>query len=87
MTKLDHKFGDDGVFWIKFEDMLKEFPRVHRTRLFGKEWHITQQWTRVQVSWVTGYQKSKFVIKVPEAGPVVIVLSQVRFFHINKCPN
>jgi hypothetical protein len=26
MTKLDHKFGDDGVFWMRFEDMLREFP-------------------------------------------------------------
>jgi hypothetical protein len=84
MAKLNHKFGDDGVFWIKFEDMLKEFPRVHRTRLFGDEWHITQTWTRVQVSWVTGYQKSKFVIKVPETGPVVIVLSQVRAIEYRK---
>src|ERR1700760_3963155 len=86
MTKLNHKFGDDVVFWIRFEDMLKEFPRVHRTRLFGSEWNITQSWTRVQVAWVTGYQKSKFVVKVPEAGPVVIVLSQVGLIDITSIP-
>jgi hypothetical protein len=76
ITKLDHKFGDDGIFWIRFEDMLKEFPRVHRTRLFTG-WQVAQSWTRVNVAWVTGYLKKKFTIKIPEDGPVVIVLSQV----------
>jgi hypothetical protein len=76
MAKLNHKFGDDGVFWMEYKDLLRYFRYIHRTRLFGPEWNITQVWTRVRVSWVTGYQKAKFIIKVPEGGPVVIVLSQ-----------
>lgn len=37
-----------------------------------------QQWTSCDVSWITGYSLTKFVIDVKNPGMVVIVLSQVR---------
>jgi hypothetical protein len=77
MAKLQHTFGNDGIFWISFDDMLNNFDTIDRTRLFGKEWTVVQKWTSVSVSWVTGYLKTKFRIRVAEAGPVVIVLSQL----------
>lgn len=67
---------------MRFEDMLKEFPHVHRTRLFSSEWHVTQAWTKVPVPWVSGYQKPKFGIIIAKRCPVVVVLSQLdtRYF-------
>jgi hypothetical protein len=77
MEKLNHTFGDDGIFWISFSDMLKRFLIIDRTRIFGEDWQVVQKWTSVNVSWVTGYMKAKFKIHVEEAGPVVVVLTQV----------
>jgi hypothetical protein len=78
MQKLDYRFGDDGVFWMSFDDMLRNFSNLHRTRLFGKGWTVTQRWTSVNVSWVTGYLNTKFSVEIKKPGPVVFVLSQVR---------
>jgi hypothetical protein len=57
--------------------MLKRFQIIDRTRLFGPDWQVVQKWTTVNVSWVTGYMKAKFRIHVEEAGPIVVVLTQV----------
>lgn len=51
MKKLDHKFGDDGVFWISYEDLLKKYSYFTRTRLFDETWHIVQKWTSFNVAW------------------------------------
>lgn len=40
-----------------------------------------QQWTSCEVSWITGYSLTKFVIDVKKQGKVVIVLAQVRCYH------
>lgn len=77
MELLGHKFGDDGFFWISYEDLLKKYQHFDRTRLFGDEWTITQQWTTLNVPWSADYHSTKFVMNVTEAGPTVIVLSQV----------
>jgi hypothetical protein len=77
MAKLKHTFDDDGIFWISFDDMLANFDTLDRTRLFNREWTVVQKWTSVNVSWVTGYLKAKFRVRITEAGPVVIVLSQL----------
>ena len=76
MQKLDHKFGDDGVFWISYADFLKHFPSINRVRLFDSSWQIAQQWTSVNVPWTVDYLDTKFQFKIDKNCPVVIVLSQ-----------
>jgi hypothetical protein len=71
------------VFWISYKDLLRNYQHFDRTRLFGPEWTITQQWTSVDVPWSVDYLDIKFRIFIPSAGPVVIVLSQLddRYFR------
>lgn len=82
MTKLKHTFGDDGVFWMSYSDLLRVYQHFDRTRLFGPEWRITQKWTSLNIPWSVDYQDTKFTVTVSEPGPVVIVLSQLddRYF-------
>jgi hypothetical protein len=83
MIKLDHTFGDDGIFWISYKDFLKEFPHINRVRLFNKDWKVAQQWTCVNVPWTVDYLDTKFELTVTEPGPLVVVLSQpdTRYFY------
>ncbi|OKL61226.1 hypothetical protein UA08_03481 [Talaromyces atroroseus] len=83
MNLLGHKFGNDGVFWISYDDLLKKYQHFDRTRLFGPEWTVTQQWTSLNVPWSADYQKEKFVIDLSRSSPVVIILSQLdtRYFR------
>jgi hypothetical protein len=77
MEKLSHKFGNDGVFWISFDDLLNAYQHFDRTRLFDESWKITQQWLSLQVPWSIDYLDTYFVVDVNQAGEVVIVLSQL----------
>lgn len=77
MEALNHRFGDDGQFWISYEDLLREYSSFDRTRLFGSDWQITQQWTTVDVPWSADYNKTKFSVTLTKRSPVVIVLSQL----------
>jgi len=82
--RLQHKFGDDGIFWISYEDMLRKYKYVDRTRIFGQGWHVAQQWTSVQVPWnTTDYQQTRYQIEVPEDTDAVVVFSQLddRYFQ------
>lgn len=84
IERLGHKFGDDGIFWIRYDDMLRKYKYLDRTRIFGPGWHVAQQWTSVQVPWnTTDYQQTRFQIEVPEDTDAVIVLSQLddRYFQ------
>ncbi|KAL8898183.1 MAG: hypothetical protein Q9192_002211 [Flavoplaca navasiana] len=83
MELLNHRFGDDGMFWISFKDFLRKYQSLDRTRLFGPEWSICQQWTTVNVPWSADYNDTKFSVTVTKPGPVVIVLSQLddRYFR------
>jgi hypothetical protein len=72
------------VFWISYEDLLRNYQHFDRTRLFGPEWIVTQRWTSVEVPWSVDYlEDPKFRIAIPKSGPVVIVLSQLddRYFR------
>ena len=82
LQELDHKFGDDGMFWISYEDLMDKFNRFERTRLFDDSWTITQQWTTVDVPYSADYNDVKFSITLTKKSPVVIVLSQLdgRYF-------
>lgn len=74
--------GDDGTFFISYQDFLKFYPVIDRIRLIGPEWTVTQQWTSVQVPWTVDYLDTSFKLTVTKKGPVVLVLSQpdVRYF-------
>lgn len=91
MEKLKHKFGDDGVFFISFEDMLKRFDLLDRVRLFnGDDWYISQVWTSVNVPWMATYiDDVKFVVDITQPGVFVFALSQVSLvFHcFSSCHN
>ncbi|KAJ5513422.1 hypothetical protein N7463_002974 [Penicillium fimorum] len=82
MKALGHQFGNDGFFWISYKDLLRKYQHFDRTRLFGPEWTITQQWTTLNVPWSADYHSTKFMMDVTKSGPVVIVLSQLdtRYF-------
>lgn len=84
LSRLKHNFGDDGVFWMSYDDLLRKYKFMERTRIFGPEWHVAQQWTSVQVPWNTSdYQQTKFTLSIPEDSETVIVLSQLddRYFR------
>lgn len=74
------------LFWISYKDLLKKYQHFDRTRLFGPEWTITQQWTTLNVPWSADYHTTKFMMEVNTSGPVVIVLSQVRLASFIPAP-
>ncbi|RDW71541.1 putative calpain family cysteine protease protein [Coleophoma cylindrospora] len=82
MEKLDHKFGDDGAFWISYDDLLRKYQSFDRTRLFSPEWEVTQQWTSLTIPWVVDYHDTKFSFTLEKDASVVVVLSQLddRYF-------
>ncbi|UNI15490.1 hypothetical protein JDV02_002019 [Purpureocillium takamizusanense] len=83
LEKLGHRFGDDGDFWIAYEDLLRKYQAFERTRLFGDEWSITQIWTTLNVPWMVNYHDTYFSLSITKPGPVVLVLSQLddRYFR------
>ncbi|KAF2127810.1 cysteine proteinase [Dothidotthia symphoricarpi CBS 119687] len=83
MKKLGHEFGDDGLFWMSYADLLSRFDLLDRTRLFNEEWTVVQRWTSLSVAWVTGYLNTKFSVEIKKAGPTVFVLCQLddRYFY------
>lgn len=84
MQKLKHRFGDDGAFWMSYDDLLKKFQVFDRTRLFHEDWKVTQQWTSITVPWTVDYNDTKFTFTLEKKAPVVIVLSQVRILPLKK---
>ncbi|VBB75219.1 Putative calpain-1 catalytic subunit [Podospora comata] len=83
LTKLNHKFGDDGSFWMSYKDLLRKYQRFERTRLFGPDWKITSIWTTLDVPWSPQYHHTKFAFTLERSGPVVLVLAQLdeRYFR------
>jgi hypothetical protein len=82
LDKLQHRFADDGLFWMSYVDMLKRFDLLDRTRLFDEQWTVVQRWTSASVAWVTGYLNTKFSVEIKKAGPTVFVLCQVNDFLV-----
>ena len=81
--ELNHKFGNDSVFWISYPDLLRKYQHFDRTRLFmdSPDWRITQKWISVEVPWKAEFEQ-KFRIVLKKKSPVVLVLSQLddRYF-------
>jgi len=65
------------MFWISYKDLLRKYQSFDRTRLFGPDWNITQQWTTVDVPWTADYNETRFSVTLTKASPVVIMLSKV----------
>ncbi|ROW08201.1 hypothetical protein VPNG_06951 [Cytospora leucostoma] len=82
LEKMGHKFGDDGSFWISYDDLLKKYQAFDRTRLFGPEWRVASIWTTLDVPWTLDYHDTKFALSLARPGPVVLVCSQLdeRYF-------
>ncbi|KAI0891668.1 cysteine proteinase [Annulohypoxylon nitens] len=77
LLKLNHRFGDDGNFWISYDDLLRKYNSFDRTRLFGPEWKVTSLWTTLSIPWTLDYHETYFDFSLAKTGPVVIVLSQL----------
>lgn len=77
LVKLNHRFGDDGNFWISYDDLLRKYQAFDRTRLFGPEWKVTSLWTTLSIPWTLDYHETYFAFTLAKTGPVVIVLSQL----------
>ncbi|KAI1154550.1 hypothetical protein F4825DRAFT_448455 [Nemania diffusa] len=75
--ELDHQFGNDSVFWIRFEDMVEKYQHFDRTRLFrDPEWQCSQRWIGVEVPWKPQWNE-KFHFKLTKESPLVLVLQQL----------
>ncbi|EFQ28405.1 calpain family cysteine protease [Colletotrichum graminicola M1.001] len=83
LQKLQHTFGDDGVFWISYVDLLKKYSIFDATRLFGPGWKVTSIWTTLSVPWTLDYHDTYFAFTISKSGPVVLVLAQLddRYFR------
>ncbi|KAI1160782.1 hypothetical protein F5B18DRAFT_663622 [Nemania serpens] len=77
LTRLGHRFGDDGNFWISYDDLLRKYQAFDRTRLFGPDWKVTSTWTTVSVPWTLDYHDTYFAFSLAKTGPVVLALSQL----------
>ncbi|GLE04739.1 hypothetical protein PINS_up013718 [Pythium insidiosum] len=82
MTLLGHKFGDDGAFWMSYDDFLNTFTTLDRTRVFTSDWALAQAWTQAHVAWPATFVEQEFRVTTTTSGPVVIVLQQAdsRYF-------
>ncbi|KFY13140.1 hypothetical protein V492_03463, partial [Pseudogymnoascus sp. VKM F-4246] len=80
---LGHEFGDDGIFWIRYQDLLRKYDELYRTRLFSDEWRVAQQWVNVDVPWAGDYLDTRFEVTLEKAAQTVIILSQLdeRYFR------
>lgn len=81
--ELNHKFGNDSVFWISYQDLLRKYQHFDRTRLFmdSPDWRLTQDWVSVEVPWRSEFEQ-KFTITLKKESPIVLVMSQLddRYF-------
>ncbi|MCJ1421172.1 calpain 2, (m II) large subunit [Xylographa parallela] len=83
LEDLGHTFGNDGIFWISYADLLRRYNQLWRTRLFTPDWSVSQHWTTIQVPWSGDYNDTKFEFVLSEPGTTVIVLSKLdtRYFQ------
>jgi hypothetical protein len=77
LQDLDYKFGNEGIFWMPYDDFLERFVQVWRTRLFSPEWSVSQRWTTIRVPWSGANNPTVFEFIVTSPTPTVIALSQL----------
>jgi hypothetical protein len=80
---LKHEDKDDGIFWISYEDLLRNYPFLHRTRIFNASWTVAQLWTNFTVPILSSdTYESVFKFTLSKAATTAIVLSQLddRYF-------
>jgi Calpain family cysteine protease len=81
---LKHEDKDDGIFWISYTDLLRNYPYLHRTRIFDASWTVAQLWTNFTVPLLSSdtYEKT-FKFTLSKAATTAIVLSQLdeRYFR------
>ncbi|KAF7930150.1 hypothetical protein BELL_0701g00020 [Botrytis elliptica] len=85
LQALNHKFGNEGIFWMPYEDFLDRYDEIWRTRIFHCDWfnwHVAQHWTTINVPWSGNYNETSFHFTIPVPTTTVIVLSQLdtRYF-------
>ncbi|CAK4148225.1 unnamed protein product [Aphanomyces euteiches] len=83
MAALDHKFGDDGAFWMQYEDFIEEFTQIDRTRLFNAEWFVSQEWMEFHSDWPALWNEGLFQFTLTQPGPATVVLAKAdeRYFQ------
>ena len=47
LEALEHKFGDDGVFVMEYDDFLSYWTEIERTQLFDRSWVMSAHWLDV----------------------------------------
>uniref|UniRef100_A0A0D2YDT5 Calpain catalytic domain-containing protein n=1 Tax=Fusarium oxysporum (strain Fo5176) TaxID=660025 RepID=A0A0D2YDT5_FUSOF len=77
MSALHHKFGDSGIFWMTYEDVIENFDYIYRTRLLHDGWTMAQKWISTLVPWLPGFLKRKFIIDLKDKSTIIIILSQM----------
>ncbi|CAG8503123.1 4000_t:CDS:2 [Ambispora leptoticha] len=80
MAALNHRFGDDGIFWISYEDFLDYFNLYYRCRIFDSRWNVYSTWINYNVR---PKSDGKFILNLSKKADVIIVLQQPdsRYFH------
>ncbi|CAG8549219.1 2641_t:CDS:2 [Acaulospora morrowiae] len=73
MKLLNHRFGDDGAFWMTYEDFLEYWDEIDKCRLFNSSWTVYSTWINYNV---VPRSQGKFILTVPEESELVIVLQQ-----------
>ncbi|KAJ3044236.1 hypothetical protein HDV00_002914 [Rhizophlyctis rosea] len=83
MEQLNHRFGDDGVFWMEYADFLKEWTVIDRTRLFDRTWSVASHWLEFAPSFPPEWGEVHFTLQFTKKTDAVIVLSQLdnRYFR------
>jgi len=86
-VKLEHSFGDDGLFWMSYEDFMQKFQVLDRTELLADDWTNSQKWASLNIPWKSEDLKTRFSFTLARPSSVVIVLSQVcleKLLYINR---
>ncbi|KAI9331164.1 hypothetical protein BDR26DRAFT_870487 [Obelidium mucronatum] len=84
MTLLNHKFGDDGQFWMEYSDVLALWDRIKRTTLFDDSWSVVKSHVELEAEFPANFSSTAFDITTTRDGPVTFVLSQIDTRYFTK---